>query len=234
MALAVCCAAMVAWSAAAGGQSRTAPPGAPGSCMARGRALFAQECASCHGEDLRGRPEKGPSLRGAGAAAADFYLSTGRMPLADPTDEPTRAHPPTRAPTSRARRLRRLVRRPRDPARRSRARSAGHGHGEVHRELRRLPPDHRARRDRHRRRRPGPQRHHADPDRRGRPRRALPDAELRRAPDRPARRSTRSRATCVDPPPARPRRLGHRQHRPGPRGDGDVAAGRRCCSASRG
>jgi ubiquinol-cytochrome c reductase cytochrome c subunit len=34
-----------------------------------------------------------PSLRGAGAAAADFYLSTGRMPLADPTDEPVRTKP---------------------------------------------------------------------------------------------------------------------------------------------
>jgi ubiquinol-cytochrome c reductase cytochrome c subunit len=35
----------------------------------------------------------GPSLRGAGAAAADFYLSTGRMPLADPTDQPERTQP---------------------------------------------------------------------------------------------------------------------------------------------
>jgi ubiquinol-cytochrome c reductase cytochrome c subunit len=34
-----------------------------------------------------------PSLRGAGAAAADFYLSTGRMPLADPTDQPLRTQP---------------------------------------------------------------------------------------------------------------------------------------------
>src|SRR4029453_10218689 len=30
---------------------------------------------------------------GKGAASADFYLSTGRMPIADPTDEPTRADP---------------------------------------------------------------------------------------------------------------------------------------------
>lgn len=92
VALAVCCGAMVAWSAAAGGQSRSASPGAM-QLLARGRVLFAQGCASCHGEDLRGRPEMGPSLRGAGAAAADFYLSTGRMPLADPTDEPTRTRP---------------------------------------------------------------------------------------------------------------------------------------------
>jgi ubiquinol-cytochrome c reductase cytochrome c subunit len=94
VALAVCCAAMVAWSAAAGGQSRpSSPPPDARALMARGRSLFAQGCASCHGEDLRGRPQLGPSLRGAGAAAADFYLSTGRMPLADPTDEPVRTRP---------------------------------------------------------------------------------------------------------------------------------------------
>jgi ubiquinol-cytochrome c reductase cytochrome c subunit len=92
VALAVCCAGLAAWSAAAGGQSSSAPPD-PRALMARGRVLFAEGCASCHGEDLRGRPELGPSLRGAGAAAADFYLSTGRMPLADPTDEPERTQP---------------------------------------------------------------------------------------------------------------------------------------------
>jgi ubiquinol-cytochrome c reductase cytochrome c subunit len=92
LALAVCCAAMAAWSAAAGGQSQSAPSD-PRALMARGRVLFAQGCASCHGEDLRGRSELGPPVRGAGAGAADFYLSTGRMPLADPTDEPERTQP---------------------------------------------------------------------------------------------------------------------------------------------
>jgi ubiquinol-cytochrome c reductase cytochrome c subunit len=92
--LAVGCAGMAAWSAAAGGQSRSPSAAAsPQALLARGRVLYAQGCASCHGEDLRGRPEMGPSLRGAGAAAADFYLSTGRMPLADPTDEPERTQP---------------------------------------------------------------------------------------------------------------------------------------------
>jgi ubiquinol-cytochrome c reductase cytochrome c subunit len=89
--LAVGCAGMGAWSAAAGGQAPAR--GAPAALIARGRSLFAQGCASCHGEDLRGRPGMGPSLRGAGAAAADFYLSTGRMPLADPTDQPERTQP---------------------------------------------------------------------------------------------------------------------------------------------
>jgi ubiquinol-cytochrome c reductase cytochrome c subunit len=83
---------MAVWSAAASSQGGGAQVDAR-ALMARGRVLFANGCASCHGEDLRGRSGLGPSLRGAGAAAADFYLSTGRMPLADPTDEPDRAQP---------------------------------------------------------------------------------------------------------------------------------------------
>jgi quinol---cytochrome-c reductase cytochrome c subunit len=93
--LAVCCGGMALWSAAAGGQDQPAQPPAAGdpALAQRGRDLYAQSCAGCHGEDLRGRKGQGPALRGVGAAAVDFYLSTGRMPLADPTDEPIRADP---------------------------------------------------------------------------------------------------------------------------------------------
>ncbi len=35
----------------------------------------------------------GPSLYGVGAQSADFELSTGRMPLANPGDEPVRSRP---------------------------------------------------------------------------------------------------------------------------------------------
>jgi ubiquinol-cytochrome c reductase cytochrome c subunit len=85
---------MALWSAAAGGQDRPVPPaGRDSPLVQRGSDLYAQSCAGCHGEDLRGRKEQGPALRGVGAAAVDFYLSTGRMPLADPTDEPVRADP---------------------------------------------------------------------------------------------------------------------------------------------
>lgn len=66
---------------------------AAASSQARGRALFLEGCASCHGVDARGIANRGPSLRGAGAAAADFYLSTGRMPLAQPEDQPLRSEP---------------------------------------------------------------------------------------------------------------------------------------------
>jgi ubiquinol-cytochrome c reductase cytochrome c subunit len=61
--------------------------------LARGRALFVQGCSSCHGLGARGVPTQGPSLRGVGAAAADFYLGTGRMPLSVPGKQPLRAEP---------------------------------------------------------------------------------------------------------------------------------------------
>jgi quinol---cytochrome-c reductase cytochrome c subunit len=61
--------------------------------VSRGRSLFVEGCSSCHGFDARGVAGQGPSLVGAGAAAADFYLSTGRMPLDAPGRQPLRADP---------------------------------------------------------------------------------------------------------------------------------------------
>ncbi len=46
----------------------------------QGRELFLSNCASCHGLDAQGR-KTGPSLIGVGAAAVDFQVGTGRMPL---------------------------------------------------------------------------------------------------------------------------------------------------------
>ena len=48
-----------------------------------GRQLYLEGCSSCHGLEAQGT-ETGPSLIGAGAAAVDFQVSTGRMPLAAP------------------------------------------------------------------------------------------------------------------------------------------------------
>jgi ubiquinol-cytochrome c reductase cytochrome c subunit len=59
---------------------------------ANGERLYQESCAQCHGLDGRGVENQGPSLLDAGAAAADFYLSTGRMPLDHPT-EPLRSEP---------------------------------------------------------------------------------------------------------------------------------------------
>lgn len=61
--------------------------------VTKGRALFVQACATCHGLAAGGIPRMGPSLIGVGAQAADFYLSTGRMPLNNPRDPPVRNPP---------------------------------------------------------------------------------------------------------------------------------------------
>ena len=57
-----------------------------------GASLYLQNCASCHGAQGEGA-EAGPSLIGVGAASADFYVRTGRMPLGAPGQQPQRADP---------------------------------------------------------------------------------------------------------------------------------------------
>jgi ubiquinol-cytochrome c reductase cytochrome c subunit len=47
--------------------------------IAAGKTLFEATCSSCHGLDAQGTSQA-PSLIGAGAAAVDFQMSTGRMP----------------------------------------------------------------------------------------------------------------------------------------------------------
>jgi ubiquinol-cytochrome c reductase cytochrome c subunit len=46
-----------------------------------GGKLFAANCATCHGLNLQGTSQA-PSLIGVGAAAVDFQMGTGRMPMA--------------------------------------------------------------------------------------------------------------------------------------------------------
>jgi ubiquinol-cytochrome c reductase cytochrome c subunit len=55
--------------------------------IARGEQLYLTSCVSCHGVGGAGT-ENGPPLLVSGEAAADFYLRTGRMPLADPGPQP--------------------------------------------------------------------------------------------------------------------------------------------------
>jgi ubiquinol-cytochrome c reductase cytochrome c subunit len=47
-----------------------------------GQALFAVNCASCHGPNAQGVTDRGPSLIGVGSAAVEFQVTTGRMPAA--------------------------------------------------------------------------------------------------------------------------------------------------------
>lgn len=53
--------------------------------VAQGKNLFAVNCASCHGLNAEGLAQQGaPSLTNVGAAAVDFQVRTGRMPMANP------------------------------------------------------------------------------------------------------------------------------------------------------
>jgi ubiquinol-cytochrome c reductase cytochrome c subunit len=45
-----------------------------------GKQLFDTSCVSCHGANLQGVDDRGPSLIGVGEAAVYFQISTGRMP----------------------------------------------------------------------------------------------------------------------------------------------------------
>jgi ubiquinol-cytochrome c reductase cytochrome c subunit len=66
-----------------------------------GAQLYAGNCAVCHGVNgegvivprvgTGGIKGQGPPVRSVGKRAADFYLTTGYMPLGDPHDQPWRS-----------------------------------------------------------------------------------------------------------------------------------------------
>lgn len=62
------------------------------SASPEGQALFQANCSTCHGLNAEGTAN-GPSLQGVGSAAVNFMLTSGRMPLAAPGDEPDRQPP---------------------------------------------------------------------------------------------------------------------------------------------
>lgn len=78
--------------AAPAGSAQPAAVSTNPSDIAAGRTLFIAHCSSCHGDNGVGSQEA-PELINAGAAAADFYLSTGRMPLSDPHKQALRHRP---------------------------------------------------------------------------------------------------------------------------------------------
>lgn len=50
--------------------------------IAKGQELYNNTCVTCHGANLQGVQEHGPSLIGVGEAATYFQVSSGRMPMA--------------------------------------------------------------------------------------------------------------------------------------------------------
>ncbi len=71
--------------------------GLPASFIAPGQALFASNCASCHGSQADGSLPNAkiiaPNLQGLGAGTIDFWVSTGRMPLANLSAQAVRRPP---------------------------------------------------------------------------------------------------------------------------------------------
>ncbi len=57
-----------------------------------GKQLFLKGCSSCHGLNAEGGPVA-PSLIGVGAASVDFQVGTGRMPMADMSQQAMRKAP---------------------------------------------------------------------------------------------------------------------------------------------
>ena len=83
-AMAIALAAFVALPSSAGAASAThwlVPSHEADAVVRSGAVLYGVHCSNCHGADLGGLPGA-PSLLASGGAAVDFYLSTGRMPLA--------------------------------------------------------------------------------------------------------------------------------------------------------
>ncbi len=76
-----------------GSASASSPATANSALIAQGRNLFVEDCASCHGLFAQGVSGQAPGLIGVGAAAVDFQVSTGRMPLAEDSAEADRKPP---------------------------------------------------------------------------------------------------------------------------------------------
>jgi ubiquinol-cytochrome c reductase cytochrome c subunit len=60
--------------------------------LGEGQTLYEERCASCHGADAAGTSQA-PPIVGLGPAFYDFMMSTGRMPLDQPTQQATRRRP---------------------------------------------------------------------------------------------------------------------------------------------
>ncbi len=72
--------------------------GSDADLVAEGRELYLIGCASCHGQNGEGilqtkGGQYGPSLIGVGAAAVDFQVRTGRMPMAQSSQQVPRKEP---------------------------------------------------------------------------------------------------------------------------------------------
>jgi len=77
-------------SALPNAQQTTASATSP--LVSQGKAIFLRGCSSCHGLNAEGGGIA-PSLIGVGAAAVDFQVGTGRMPMADMSQQAMQKKP---------------------------------------------------------------------------------------------------------------------------------------------
>jgi ubiquinol-cytochrome c reductase cytochrome c subunit len=61
--------------------------------VAKGQELYNGVCITCHGSNLQGVQQRGPSLVGVGDAAVYFQVSSGRMPMARQEAQAVRKQP---------------------------------------------------------------------------------------------------------------------------------------------
>jgi ubiquinol-cytochrome c reductase cytochrome c subunit len=69
------------YSAYAPGVGRAEDVPALSDAAKHGKELYETSCITCHGTNAQGVQGRGPSLIGAGSAAVEFQVGTGRMPM---------------------------------------------------------------------------------------------------------------------------------------------------------
>jgi ubiquinol-cytochrome c reductase cytochrome c subunit len=71
----------VAAAATPRAQAGSSAPAEESVDIRKGRQLYEQSCITCHGPNLEGVEDRGPTLLGVGEAAVYFQVATGRMPV---------------------------------------------------------------------------------------------------------------------------------------------------------
>ena len=74
--------ATVAAAATPKARTAVAAPADESVQVREGRRLYETSCITCHGQNLQGVQDRGPSLIGVGSASVYFQVATGRMPVA--------------------------------------------------------------------------------------------------------------------------------------------------------
>lgn len=72
-------------------EPQTAQAAADPALVRKGEQVYDNTCISCHGSNLQGVKDQGPSLIGIGEAAVYFQTSTGRMPMSRQEAQPDRS-----------------------------------------------------------------------------------------------------------------------------------------------